>query len=1325
MAEKSQYQDFQSSWTKTLNWARTQGISTNAVLPVYEMDSKRLLSPGSYTMSEGERIRAILASSNPNNVTPLPTDQPEGGIGGFFNNVMHDATNIFTGLQPTHLVNSIYHSALNTFEHPAWILNPEKNTLAQLIPGYSLVGEFEQGGLKNVFAHPLITAINVLGIASAGTSIIGHTLAGDAIAEAIGVQGGRAAIGGRSGLGPIGIASKAVGNIGTGPTGFSKDATGTLQFGHLTVGQRLANWTRTKGAGGELADINAKFHALNQTGQATFAIAMKDVADANEELGDLQVPITDQHLADLYNANVGDTLSASKAAWNLVTMSGKPWAELASNSSIPVAIKTLLSKYQTAIEKLEQAAVAKKELVTIKLPDGTMGAYIPTEAKVILSARQKWEDQEERANQAGEAADKIAVQIQHNDAAVQPALSALATVGGKIQAVVKRPLSQELRTTLVATTKADRDWHDIGLNQQTVSSLLSVPKATITQGRIFQGIFGDGGLIDQVAAAYQKEDFVEFRTLTQKLHKSFHSASFKRLLEDPTKVPVSVGRTPRGEMLLGNPTFNKMREVSDDLYRYAKERAKAERSFRDRLTPKVQAAQLRSEKLLKDYENVVWKHPAAVWQPLYVRLMNQKISQDEKGALAVDTALSAVARSGKADAETLAQIRRDPARVIELLRTYIGASHTAPFGTDLTSDVIFQMQHDTLDEIARLRAEGFEPHYVPNFDSRDKMGAYEPGEASYIISINPTHYLTPDAAHERLMDMSNTIYDIHAGLNLGMKQRITSDATQEAIDEFLIPRFGYKQSEMMPMIEAENPLLGLGDAASAQAHLAHYLEDTLELGRFDPSSYGLVASRHITGADTIWMPKMLLKGLDDTLGRTRGLKGFDPTGVFPKATEVFRESVLGYSPRFLAHISFGGAFLMAGREPLSFAYLGKAAKMLQDPQFRAAVHTRSTQIGADNPMAWAVYEFHREGGRTMGRLRAQEMMDQLGLDPSKMSSWLKVIPQLMFKLTNYITDMQRSAVVLAGIGRAERHGMTDARALEEGVKAANKVFGDLSHSTPLERNMLMTVMPFYGWTKHILQYVATYPVDHPYRAVFLAYLANMNSDEVSKGLYTRIQNLFFLGQPDAEGNVNALDVRFLNPLRDVANYATLGGLISSLNPVFSAPFAAVDPEVIFGNNVLYPNISYNSLYGVREASPAGGPWAAVEQFVPEVTALQAAIGQSSQYRNLAKSNPNAFAKVIFGALNIPFAQVQHLNLKQIAATQELDRYNVASAAATSAFQSGDFAALQGYGEVPNPLQGDYNISPAQLQAIYDATLKEAGGLPPSEVLPPLPAPAGL
>jgi hypothetical protein len=453
-------------------------------------------------------------------------------------------------------------------------------------------------------------------------------------------------------------------------------------------------------------------------------------------------------------------------------------------------------------------------------------------------------------------------------------------------------------------------------------------------------------------------------------------------------------------------------------------------------------------------------------------------------------------------------------------------------------------------------------------------------------------------------------------------------------------------------------------------------------------------------------------------------------------------AILGYSPRFIAHIEFGGSLLVAFRaSPLVFKFLPDAYRMVKEGT-HDVLRGRSTQYGTDTDIQYQSIEgltkaFNKAGGKQLGVMWLQHLMDKLGLDPTKISSWLQVIPTATFKLTTFTTNMQRAVVYLDGAAKAERRGwildesgkrvdITPERAHEEGMRAALRTMGDLREMAPFEREVLTKMMPFYGWTKHILKYVASYPMDHPYRAMFLSNLANMNSEDVPSGLATRIQLLFFLGQPDADGNVTAIDARALDPLRDVANYASWSGFFSALNPIFTAPFATVDPNLIFGTNVLYPNVTYNTLYGTDQASASGNLLTAAEQYVPQIGALDAALALSSQYRNLRRTDPTAFINTITTALGIPFTP-ETINVKQMAAQNEIKRYHQAADAAAQAWSSATSGAqllsmLKGYPTVPDPLQPDYNIPPAQLAAQYDALLKQTGA-PPSEVAVSLPAPA--
>jgi hypothetical protein len=266
--------------------------------------------------------------------------------------------------------------------------------------------------------------------------------------------------------------------------------------------------------------------------------------------------------------------------------------------------------------------------------------------------------------------------------------------------------------------------------------------------------------------------------------------------------------------------------------------------------------------------------------------------------------------------------------------------------------------------------------------------------------------------------------------------------------------------------------------------------------------------------------------------------------------------------------------------------------------------------------------------------------------------------------------------------------------------------------------------PFYGWTKHVLTYVLTYPIDHPYRATFLSQLATQNSEDIASGLPTRIQLLTLLGKPDAFGNVSAIDTRVFDPLRDTANYASITGLWQSLNPVLSAPAAYVDPQIVFGGNDLYPKVTYSQLYGVKTAGAQGNAYTAAEQFIPELSAVDQAFNLSGQYAYLKSQGGNAFSKKIFESLNVPFFQLQHINLRQIAAQNELDRFSQAKADALQAAQTGDMSSLSGYAPdapIPDPLNPDYNVTPAYIAAMNKESEKRFG-LPMYATTPPPPNP---
>ena len=208
--------------------------------------------------------------------------------------------------------------------------------------------------------------------------------------------------------------------------------------------------------------------------------------------------------------------------------------------------------------------------------------------------------------------------------------------------------------------------------------------------------------------------------------------------------------------------------------------------------------------------------------------------------------------------------------------------------------------------------------------------------------------------------------------------------------------------------------------------------------------------------------------------------------------------------------------------------------------------------------------------------------------------------------------------------------------------------------------------------------------------MMLSLMGYENSNNVPKGLDQRIQFLFFLGSPNGQGNVTAVDTRFMDPFRDTANYASLSGWLEGLNPVLLAPLSMSTPRSSTAPTSCTRTSATTSSTASRRRAPRGtsppawssssrswAPW-------PPGDVPHQRREEGRPVAGLAGSDPNRFYKSIFEDLNIPFAQIQKINVKQIAVYDEIARYDVAENAAKNAFQTGNFSLLNGYSSCPIP-----------------------------------------
>jgi len=1366
VALKSNYQSFEQDWNKTVAWAQTQGINRNSWYPIYQMDSARLLA-GENPMSTSERTRAILAAHNPNEVTPVASDKRDPT--NIMGNTVTDLRNIFTGLSPNHLVANIFDTVKDTVIHPSTFIRPTEEVLGgalsgntkelksgleqaagltgpgsilSWLPGVYVAGEVAQGGVGEVLSRPVSSFLDVAPFADTGEIIARAAGASRAasLAERLGFKSvddlRQASI---PGMAKQFAMTRKIGDLPefsrklTGPS--LVEADGSVR----TIGSMIDKWiTAHTGMGKTLA---ALMKGMLEVNQHQTDKELGGFAPGATALNELKPEQFNQVMAIAHKTD-----PATK---------GMSEYEIANDSRIDPKVRTAVSLYNDSRNYVTDLALAGGHVIPRALPDGSVAMLHTVGKSKLIDASDEMQAAQDDLLAAMEPTHRLVTRSMQLDAQGNQILKQLNAAW-----VQSYKAAQELD----GKQRWERVAVEGGKRPRVVAYDLR-KESEFLFGKTEDPVTGtrDEGVVGQVVSAINDRDWAAAKAM---------SAVALRHLRKSGPDAIAADLHPAFGLLQGY-----MKAVND----WATKRLEYDTKFRaefekDGKFGKKGGPWDRYLKARKKFEKQAKLHPTAEWTDVVKDLFVKNLLDQEDKYHRLEVMATALRDRGWAD-EKVEALRHDPVKFAQLAYMEYRALGTMPYGDPiLTPGEERALWKSALDQADKLRKSGHDVQWLPRVTSLDERD-YEGGR--YGVHVASTGKARRSRrAFSRKMDITAERHDPVAAVHIAAKEMLQIDGTIEYAERYLSPHIVAGDDMYRTILDGGSGLqdvfteyLQQGTPADAMQRI---MRDHFNMVSFDPKGlFGFTLPRWNPGETGLYIPKSIADALPKMLDRGQ----FPLDGAYDKVTNLFRFSILKMSPRYTAHVVFGGTFLLALRStPNIVRAFPEAIKIMRDqgvvprqlfdrtaPQFgidpveyrtvkagtlRTSVPAHEyepTQIDKNRAaMLGTPDDLRTSGNRAylhkMGadsaRWLAEENIEKVQgvkLAAATAMHHLKALGDINYKFTNWVSSFQRATAYVDYLAGAEKKLMRDPvtgesipmtkdRAHAEAMHHVYKVMGDLQAMTPLERGVFTKVMPFYGWTKHILEYTLTYPSDHPFRASVLAVLANQDSSSVASGLPTRLQFLMFLGSPDAQGNVNAIDVRTFDPLRDVANYATLGGWISALNPVITAPLAMVDPSIIYGGNPLYPNVTYDQFYGIETAGAQGNAVTAVEQVVPQVQALQAALQTSGEFKRLAATNPNSFAKTIFNALNIPFAQVQHLNLKQIAAKDEMDRYHTALQASQNAFQSGDFSAIQGLASVPLPTNAEYEVTPTYLEQLYKTLAAQYPGLPPAEVAPTPPPP---
>lgn len=773
--------------------------------------------------------------------------------------------------------------------------------------------------------------------------------------------------------------------------------------------------------------------------------------------------------------------------------------------------------------------------------------------------------------------------------------------------------------------------------------------------------------------------------------------------------------------------------------RHADERAMLEHRAKSARggTGDVVAELDRWAKATEAYRQAIFDHPADEYTTAGLALFHKHLLEHEHSAeLIAQTERFVSERSKAADrAAALERIRTTPNFLAELIyfhfQDIFSDPRLDPEVADQAAAAVKDATRSGFDELRTLISQrGMKVAYIPATTSSDLALSREA-----IRPIVGGAIPKPDMVKARLWDATARTHTFALGINKAVVQALQRDATISLVEDYLRPKI--LTDEEVKNLAATVAGVGVpGGVGSIEARYADVARDQLRLTRVDPNALFSGVKLGAWTGKGMWLPTEMVNALRQL---ERAKKPF-----LAAPTRLFRYSVLGISPRYTAHVLFGGATMLAFRAPFrafSPALLAEAWRAVRDGSLPLAAGRSAAEEGIEDT---AFRAFHEAGGRRMVNLAVQEhiatvqKVERAAVKPLHV---LRALGDLNYRFTRGVRDMQQSVLYLAALHQAEDRlgkvtveqadtgrtvAMTKDRAMEEAKRAVERTFGNLGAMSPFERQFFTAVLPFYGWQRHILAYVLSFPFDHPWRAMVLSQAASQASNDVPLAWPIRLQFLFFLGNPMSPGTHTPVDLRSLDPFRTVANYFSLTGVLQSLNPALGVTpvTSMIDPTIVYGENQMYPSLTYTAFYGIDVAKPGGNLATAAAQFVPQVSALQSGFDWLTGVRTMWKTDPQAAAKQLLSNLNIPFVSPP-TNLRQQAARTEAARYEAAKTAATQAFRSGTFSGIAGYKTVPTPINPDYTITPAALERMYTLAQQANPTVAPVDWLMPKPVPFGF
>jgi hypothetical protein len=327
-------------------------------------------------------------------------------------------------------------------------------------------------------------------------------------------------------------------------------------------------------------------------------------------------------------------------------------------------------------------------------------------------------------------------------------------------------------------------------------------------------------------------------------------------------------------------------------------------------------------------------------------------------------------------------------------------------------------------------------------------------------------------------------------------------------------------------------------------------------------------------------------------------------------------------------------------------------------------------------------------GKTLRTLYDTARNDRI----SKIRNTFKRGVEMSYNANQFVDDVVRASLGESARKRALGKGYSKAASEAITAQTIRRSFQAWDEMTPMERSVMRSVIPFYGWAAYATRFVLRYPFDHPFRVSVLNSIAQAELTDAMTGLPEHIREMILLGDPRANGTVKALNISPWNPFGGVPSMFTVAGFTGQLNPVIGGVLESIGVDVQQGGPTLYPELRYDPESGRLIADPKGNVASNIfGNVTPQLQGLGSLLGWNDEFNATLQRDPSAAGRMLMGNFGVPVL-FREVDIGQQLIRSELARFEDQETARKDALRTGNlgkldaFPGLAAYGEQVRQLE---------------------------------------